>query len=128
MDSFFSMDDLTNRWWSLSLTDEKEAKVDLMKEKKKTGSVLAAKFFTRRTVNVEAVAKTFRPLWRTRGNFEVCEGKDNILLIDFEMEADAEKVVQGQPWRFDRHLVAVQRYNGSVQVQDLAFKSTTFWI
>ena len=97
MDSFFSMDDLTNRWWSLSLTEEEEAKVDLTKEKKKTGSVLAAKFFTRRTVNVEAVAKTFRLLWRTRGNFEVCEGKDNILLIDFEMEADAEKVVQGQP-------------------------------
>ena len=129
MDSFFSMDDLTNRWRSLSLTEEEEeAKVDLTKEKKKTGSVLAAKFFTRRTVNVEAVAKTFRPLWRTRGNFELCEGKDNILLIDFEMEADAEKVVQGQPWVFDRHLVVVQRYNGSIQVQDLAFKSTTFWI
>ena len=30
----FSMDDLTNRWQSLSLTEEKEAKVDLMKEKK----------------------------------------------------------------------------------------------
>ena len=100
----------------------------LQRKKKKIGSVLAAKFFTRRTVNVEAVAKTFRPLWRTRGNFEVCEGKDNILLIDFEMEADAEKVVQGQPWAFDRHLVVVQRYDGSIQVQDLAFKSTTFWI
>ena len=30
----FSMDDLTNRWQSLLLTEEKEAKVDLMKEKK----------------------------------------------------------------------------------------------
>ena len=28
------MDDLTNRWWSLSLTEEEEAKVDLTKEKK----------------------------------------------------------------------------------------------
>ena len=53
------MDDLTNRWWSLSLIEEEEAKVDLTKEKKKTRSVLAAKFFTWRTVNVEAVAKTF---------------------------------------------------------------------
>ena len=31
----FSMDDLTNRWQSLLLTEEKEAKVDLMKEKKR---------------------------------------------------------------------------------------------
>ena len=77
---------------------------------------MAAKFFTRRNVNVEAVAKTFRPLWQTRGKFEVCEGKDNVLLFDFELEADAEKVVQGQPWAFDRHSVAMQRYDGSILV------------
>lgn len=34
-------------------------KVDLTKEKNKTGAVLATKFFTRRSVSVEAVAKTF---------------------------------------------------------------------
>ncbi|XP_030970522.1 uncharacterized protein LOC115990895 [Quercus lobata] len=102
--------------------------MDLTKEKKATGAVLAAKFFTRRNVNVEAVAKTFRPLWRTRGSFEVCEGIDNVLLFDFEMEADAEKVMQGQPWAFDRHLVVVQRYDGSIPVQDIEFKTTTFWI
>nr|XP_023904040.1 uncharacterized protein LOC112015827 [Quercus suber] len=44
------------------------------------------------------------------------------------MEADAEKVIQGQPWAFDRHLMAVQRYDGTVPVQNLVFKSTTFWI
>lgn len=51
------------------------------------------KILTRRNVNVEAVAETFRPIWRTRGNFEMCEGKDNVLLIVSEMEADTEKVV-----------------------------------
>ena len=122
------MEDLTNRWWSLSLTEEEEARVDLTKEKMKIGAVLATKFFTRRTISVEAVVKTFQPLWRARGNFEVCEGKDNILLIEFEMEANAVKVIQGQPWAFDRNLVVMQRYDGSVHVQDLAFKSTTFWI
>ena len=59
------------------------------------GTVLVTKFFTRRNVNVGAVAKTFRPIWRTRGNFEVCDGNDNVLLIAFEMEVDAEKVMQG---------------------------------
>lgn len=101
------MEDLTNRWRSLSLTEVEEVKVDLTRDKKTTSVVLAVKFFIRRNVNVEAVAKTFRPIWRTRGNLEVCEGKDNVLLIVFEMEADAEKVVQGQPWAFDRHLVVV---------------------
>ncbi|KAK9985087.1 hypothetical protein SO802_034612 [Lithocarpus litseifolius] len=122
------MEDLTNRWRSLSLTKEEEAKVDLTRDKKIKGAILAVKFFTRRNANVEAVAKTFRPIWQTRGNFEVCKGKENVLLIAFQMEADAKKVVQGQPWAFDRHLVVVQQYDGSVPIQDLVFKTTTFWI
>lgn len=80
------MEDLTSRWKSFLLTEVEESKVDLMRDKKKMGAVLAAKFFTSRNVNVEAVAKTFRPIWRTRGNFEVCDGKDNVLLIAFEMK------------------------------------------
>jgi len=103
------MEDLTSRWMNLSLIEVEGLKVDLTRDKKKVGTILAAKFCTRRNVNMEVVAKTFRPIWRTKGNFEVCDGKDNVLLIAFEMEVDAEKVLQGQPWAFDRHLVALQR-------------------
>ena len=95
---------------------------------KKLDFVLAAKFFTCRSLNVEAVVKTFRPLWRTRGSFEVSDGGDNILLLAFEMDVDAEKVMQGAPWAFDRHLVVFQRYNGVVPIQDLCFDKMTFWI
>ena len=51
------------------------------------------------------VVKTLRPLWRTWGNFEVSNGGNNILLLAFEMDVDGEKVMQGAPWAFDRHLV-----------------------
>lgn len=117
-----------SRWKNLSLTEVEGSKVDLTRDKKKVGTVLAAKFFTRRNVNVEVVAKTFRPIWQTKGNFEVCDGKDNVLLIAFELEVDAEKVLQGQPWAFDRHLVVLQRYDGSEPVHHLVFKSVTFWV
>ena len=43
--------------------------MDLTKEKKKLEFVIAAKFFTCRSLNLEVVANTFRPLWRIRGNF-----------------------------------------------------------
>ena len=120
------MEDLTSRWMNLSLTEVEGSKVDVTRDKKKVGTILAAKFFTHRNVNVEAVAKTFQPIWQTKGNFEVCDGKDNVLLIAFEMEVDTKKVLQGQPWAFDRHLVAVQRYDGAEPVHHLVFKSATF--
>ena len=51
------------------------------------------------------MVKTLRLLWRTWGNFEVSDGGNNILLLAFEMDVDGEKVMQGAPWAFDRHLV-----------------------
>ena len=79
-------------------------------------------------VNVEAVARTFRPIWRTKWNFEVSTAGENILLIAFELEIVAEKVLQGEPWVFDRHLVVLQRYDGSSPVQELSFVRTSFWV
>lgn len=94
------MEEIPKRWQKLSLTDTEGDKLDLSKEKRIPEFVLAGKFFTRRAINIEAVAKTFRPLWRTRRNFE--------------------------PWTYDRHLVALERYDGRKPVNELSFCSTAF--
>lgn len=96
------MEEIPKRWQKLSLTDTEGDKLDLSKEKRIPEFVLAGKFFTRRAINIEAVAKTFRPLWRTRRNFE--------------------------PWTYDRHLVALERYDGRKPVNELSFCSTAFWV
>lgn len=101
------MEDLALRWKQLSLTEAKGIKVDLTKNKKSFEFVVAAKLFTRRSLNIEAVANTFRPLRQTRGNFEVNGGNNNVLLITFEKDGDVEKVFQGESWAFDRNLVAI---------------------
>lgn len=44
------------------------------------------------------------------------------------MEIDMDKVLMGEPWSFDRHLVVFERYDGSVPIQELNFCSTSFWV
>ena len=102
--------------------------MDLTKEKKKLEFVIAAKFFTCRSLNLEVVANTFRPLWRIRGNFELSNSGNNVLLIAFELEVDVEKVLQGESWAFDRHLVAIQRYGGSISIHKLHFEKSIFYV
>ena len=53
---------------------------------------------------------------------------NNILLIEFELEVDAEKVLQGEPWSFDRHLVILQQFNGSKAIKELEFRVYAFWV
>ena len=90
--------------------------------------VLAVKFLTQRSVNIEAVARTFRPIWCTRRNFEITSTSDNLVLIAFELEVDVKKVLQGESWTFDRHFVVLQRYDGITPVMNLSFNKTSFWV
>ena len=120
------MDNFARRWQKLSLSVEEGNKVDLIAKKKAGEHVLAAKFLTHRNVNLKAMACTFRPRWRTRGNFEVNDAGNNKVLFDFEFEVDAVKVLMGEPWTFDRQLVVLERYDGSTPILNLQFKSTSF--
>ena len=122
------MEDLANRWRKLSLSEKEGEKLDLKDKKKEQNFVLAAKFFTRRSLNVEAVAKTFRPLWRIRDNFEVSDAGNNCLLFVFQSKEDIQKVLLGEPWSFDRHIVVFQRFNPSIPVEALKFDRVCFWI
>ena len=122
------MEDLANNWKKLSLSEKEGNEIDLLRNRKTTSFVLAVKFFTCRSLNLEAVAKMFRPLWRTRDNFEVNDVGNNKLLFAFQSEEDVEKVLMGEPWPFDRHLVVFQRYTTSTPIKELSFDKVSFWI
>ena len=100
----------------------------LAKNKKRVEFVLAAKFLTKRNVSVDAMAKTFRPSWHKSSDFYIRDTGDNHLLFTFELESDLEKVLMGEPWSFDRHLVVLQRYDGILPMEDVDFSKASFWV
>ena len=77
------MDEILEDWGKFFLTDIERAKVSLKKSKNlnKKEYVLVAKFMTRRVLNVDAIGRTFKPLWRSRNNFKFREAGDHILLF-----------------------------------------------
>ena len=90
--------------------------------------ILAARFMTRRALNVEAVGRTFKPLQRSRRDFEIREAGDHVLLFVFELEADAERVLVAEPWSFDKHVVLFQRYDYSIPTKNLRFMLMKFCV
>ena len=68
------------------------------------GVCTVAKFLTKRALNVEAVGRMFKPLWRAKKDFKVREAGDHILLFVFKLESDAE-VLANEPWTFDKHAI-----------------------
>lgn len=98
------MEDLTLKWNKLSLSQKEGKHVALSKNKLVQEFVLAAEFLTRRNINIDAVAKTFRPLWCTSQSFNIRDAGDNYLPFSFEVELDLEKVFVGESWSYDRHI------------------------
>lgn len=105
------MEDLTRRRDRLSLSMREDKKITLSQKQVTSSYVVAAKFFTRRVLNMEAVMSTFRPLWCMKEGFEVTNVANNVLLFEFEREVDAEKFLLGEPWSYDRHLVVLERFD-----------------
>lgn len=90
--------------------------------------LLAVKFLTKRALNMEAIAKTFKLLWKTRKGFKIRDMGDQRVLFAFPEASDIDSVLQGEPWTFDKHLVALQRMDRSDAIRSLGFNLTSFWV
>ena len=89
---------------------------------------LVGKFFTKRKLSIEAVARIFRNIWNTEKNFEVRDLRENMLLFIFKDEADLEWVIKQSPCTFDKYLVALQKPDEDNSIESMSFNSLPFWV
>ena len=60
------MEELAKSWSCLTLLNVEGSQVSITEEEAIPEFVLAAKFLTKRVLNVETIAKTFTPIWRMK--------------------------------------------------------------
>ena len=89
---------------------------------------LTARFYTCRMLSMEAIAKTMKGIWRTRRGFEVRDMGDHKVLFIFREEGDVELIMKGEPWTFDKHLVALKRIKKHMDLSQIQFETTCMWI
>ena len=113
------MENLTKHWQSLSLNAREGEELGLDDELSTKNFTMAAKFLTKRALNVEVVTKTFSPLWRSVKGFEVRKISDHVLLFTFEKKEEVERIMSNAPWSFDKHLVVLLWFDKEVALRDL---------
>jgi hypothetical protein len=122
------MESLENMWKNFSLSDKEGLNMDLANTLQQPESILAAKFLTSRVLNMDVVARTFKPLWKTRHGFTVQDLGGNKVAFVFEDAMDLERVLANEPWTYDKFLVVFQRVQGDGPIQDSLFSHTSFWV
>lgn len=50
----------------------------------------------------------YEPLWKHIGELKIRDVGGNILLFEFEDNLDIERVLEFEPWSYDKHLVVFE--------------------
>ena len=77
---------------------------------------------------MEAIARTFKLIWHTKKGFEVWDIGDHRVLFVFTEDSDVDKVLAGEPWFFNKNLVALKRVGSHTKVKSLVFDRACFWL
>ena len=116
------MDILEGLWRNLTLDEDEETGAACSKDSLSTRIILAPKFLTRRTVSIESVARTFKLLWRTQKEFWIQDMGDNRLFFEFDNEYVLERVLEHEPWTYDKHLVIMEKVVDNIPISAIPFR------
>ena len=119
---------LEELWSRFSLTEEEEGGAEVAHVEEVEVHRLAGKFLTKRTLNADAVARTFKPLWKPAGELKIRDIGESILLFEFEDVLDLERVLEYEPWSFDKSLVVFKKVSDVESIPFLEFDRVTFWV
>ena len=125
---FVGMEDLTKHWSSLSLSEIEGPGLCLRSDQVTDEYGIIARFLTKRPLNIEAIANTFNPLWRSKSGFKVKNIGDHVVLFSFDNKFDVDRILFAEPWCFDKHIMVLSRYNKDTSINALDLTKVPFWV
>ncbi|XP_041009301.1 uncharacterized protein LOC121253336 [Juglans microcarpa x Juglans regia] len=125
--------ELEELWKSFSLSDQERAEVEIPQEEvaREVGKgklCIMVLVIYERMVNKEAFRFTMAKVWSTVGWVQFKEMGHNKFLVEFQLQQDKQKVLQGRPWTFDRFLVCMEDLEGTLVQEGPSFSYEVFWI
>ena len=127
--SFFSlfdcyqkvMTEVLEKIWS-KLTLIKEEQDDIIIEKEWVDDVSEAgqncaigKLVMRKLVNVEVMRNIFIKIWRVSEGLTIREVGDKLYIFYFKDPLEKDRVIQKQPWSFNKSLLVMKDFDGHLK-------------
>ena len=122
------MEDITKHWSSLSLSEKEGSGLRLRKEQAIEEFAIAARFLQKRPLNIEAIANTFTPLWRSKSGFKIKNLGNHLMLFSFDNRGDIDRIIKSEPWSFDKHSVVLTQYDKDTTLIPIEMKKVAFWV
>ena len=89
---------------------------------------MAAKFCTKRVINIDSVMRTLKPLWRAVSGLKGRNMGDNRVMFLFESTVEMEWVMANELWSFDKFLILLERIDDECSFSNVVFNTCAFWV
>ncbi|GAV57908.1 DUF4283 domain-containing protein [Cephalotus follicularis] len=74
---------------------------------------------TKKSFNKEVFKKTLRMLWKPVHGFKINDLDENLFSFVFREGDDRDRVLDGNPWLFDKHVVIVNKVEHEISPSDI---------
>jgi hypothetical protein len=101
---------------------------EIAEAKQQENNCLIGKIWAGKRVHNEGFINVFRRIWRIEKEVNFKEIQPNMWMFEFSQEADKLKVLEGRLWSFDRFLIALLEFDGSIPFSQWNFSTSPFWI
>jgi hypothetical protein len=78
--------------------------------------------------NREAFKSLMVRIWCVEGKLIFKELQDHIWLFEFSEEKDKKRVLEGQPWSYDRTILVLNDFDVKIAPSQMTFTHTPIWI
>ena len=111
-------------WSKLSLTEDEQSDDIVKKEwlddqEEVKQNCLLGKLMTRKNVNVEAMNSVFIKIWKISYGLSIREVGDRLFLFHFEDILERDRILQKQPWSFNKSLMVLKEIDGNKQLEEV---------
>ena len=127
------VEELEELWKKLTFTEEKDTGIELDSKStsvaRKVGKYCAViKILSQRNINVDALRKNLRMLWKPNKGVQISELEEDLYLVEFGDEKDKRKVLDMCPWSYEKQLVLIQEFEGRLTPKEIEVKWAQFWV
>lgn len=105
--------------WNDEAADEEEARIELG---------LVGKIWTTRNINQSAFINTMKNVWQPTCGLDINSIGENTYVFQFHHWKDKRRVVEGQPWHFDRHAIVLSDINGNTKPSYMNLFELPMWV
>lgn len=89
---------------------------------------LVGKIWTKRSINANAFMATIKNVWQPSHGLDISNIGENTFVFKIYHWRDKNRVVEGQPWHFDKHAIILGDIEGNTKPSDMELFSLPMWV